>query len=169
MACIRVTDVGCRVCCKGDRRVWWPRPVYNDSIRRGTSIYMCWLALGLFSWHFNILVSILSWANTLTPLPTHLLAFDCDSWVRLSDSSALIVALHLEALGGLFCCGISCYSWWLPPLRRLGAAVEVRHVLVIVRGRLWWLSYEGFLWFLSEAPNSNCSGLLVSLQLLTIW
>jgi hypothetical protein len=43
-----------------DRRVWWPRPVYNGSIRRGTSIYMCWPALGLLSWHFDILMSILS-------------------------------------------------------------------------------------------------------------
>jgi hypothetical protein len=32
----------------------------NGSIRRGTSIYMCWPALGLFPWHFDILVSILS-------------------------------------------------------------------------------------------------------------
>jgi hypothetical protein len=30
---------------------------------------------------------------------------------------------------------ISCYSWWLPPPRRLRAAVEVWHVLVIVYGR----------------------------------
>jgi hypothetical protein len=110
-------------------------------------IYMCWPALGYNSWHFDIIVSILSWANAITPPPTHLLAFDCDSWVRLGDSSALIITLHLEALGGLFCCGISCYSWWLPPPRWLGAAVEVRHVLVIVRGWLRWLSCEGFLWF----------------------
>jgi hypothetical protein len=33
----------------------------------------------------------------------------------------------------------SCYSWWLPPPRQLGAAKELRHVLVIVRGRLRWL------------------------------
>ena len=30
--------------------------------------------------------------------------------------------------------GFACYSWWLPPPRRLGAAVEDRHELVIVRG-----------------------------------
>jgi hypothetical protein len=162
------SDAVCRVYCKHDKCVWWPRPVYNGSIRRGTSIYMCWPGLGLFSWHFDILVSILSWANALNSLPTHLLAFDCDSWVRLSDSSALIIALHLEALWGLFCCGNSCYSWWLPPPRRLGAAVEVPHVLVIVRGQLRWLVCEGLLWFPDGAPNSNSSGLLVSLQLLAI-
>jgi hypothetical protein len=168
VALIRAMDVVCSVCCKRDRRVWWPRPMYNGSIRRGTSIYMCWPALGLYSQHFDILVSILSWANALTLLPTHLLAFDCDSWVRLSDSSALLIALHLEALEWLFCCGVSCYSWWLPPPRWLGAVVEVRHMLEIVRGRLQWLVCEGFLWFPGGAPNSNSSGLLVSLQLLAI-
>jgi hypothetical protein len=30
----------------------------------------------------------------------------------------------------------SCFSWWLPSPRRLGAMEEVRHELVIVRGRL---------------------------------
>jgi hypothetical protein len=33
----------------------------------------------------------------------------------------------------------SCYSWWLPPPRWLGAAEELRHMLVIVCGRLRWL------------------------------
>jgi hypothetical protein len=31
---------------------------------------------------------------------------------------------------------ISCFSWWLPPPRRLGAAEEDWHELVIVRGHL---------------------------------
>jgi hypothetical protein len=39
----------------GDPAFW-----NNGSIRRVTSIYMCWLGLGLYSWHFDILVSILS-------------------------------------------------------------------------------------------------------------
>jgi hypothetical protein len=30
----------------------------------------------------------------------------------------------------------SCFSWWLPPPRRLGATEEVRLELEIVRGRL---------------------------------
>jgi hypothetical protein len=30
----------------------------------------------------------------------------------------------------------SCFSWWLPPPRRLGAAEEVWHELEVVRGRL---------------------------------
>jgi hypothetical protein len=47
----------CRWC---DRRVCRPRRVPNGSFRRGTSIYMCWPALGLNTWHFEILVSILS-------------------------------------------------------------------------------------------------------------
>jgi hypothetical protein len=45
------TDAGCRVCCAF---------LDNGSIRRGTSIYICWPALGLDFWHFDILVSILS-------------------------------------------------------------------------------------------------------------
>jgi hypothetical protein len=70
----------------------------------GVSLYIYMLAgHGSFSLGiFDILVTLLSWANSHTHIPTHLLAFDCDSWVRLSDSSALIIALHLEALGGLF-------------------------------------------------------------------
>jgi hypothetical protein len=39
----------------GDPAFW-----NNGSIRRGKSIYMCWPALGLLSWHFDIFVSILS-------------------------------------------------------------------------------------------------------------
>jgi hypothetical protein len=31
---------------------------------------------------------------------------------------------------------ISCFSWWLSPPRRLGAAEEDWHELVIVRGHL---------------------------------
>ena len=44
--------------------------------------------------------------------------------------------LHLVALGDRFGCGFSCYSWWLPPPSRLGAAEEHWHELVIVRGHL---------------------------------
>ena len=32
----------------------------------------------------------------------------------------------------MFCCGFTCYSWWLPPPRQLGAARIVE--------RRWWLS-----------------------------
>jgi hypothetical protein len=39
----------------GDPVLW-----NNGSIRRGTSIYMCWPALGLLSWHFDIFMSFLS-------------------------------------------------------------------------------------------------------------
>jgi hypothetical protein len=73
-----MSDTVCRVCCLAIDASVDPVFLNNGSIRRGTSIYMCWPALGLFSWHFDILVSILSWANALTPLLTHLLAFDCD-------------------------------------------------------------------------------------------
>jgi hypothetical protein len=53
VAFIWAMDAVCRVCCKCDRRVWWPRPVYNGSIRRGTFINTCWPALGslLALWH----------------------------------------------------------------------------------------------------------------------
>ena len=43
----------------------------------------------------------------------------------------------------------SCYSWWLPPPRRLGAAEEHWHELVIVRGHLPWL--RGFVPSLVES------------------
>jgi hypothetical protein len=33
-----------------------------------------------------------------------------------------------------FAAGLACYSWWLPPPRRLGAARIVERRLVIVRG-----------------------------------
>jgi hypothetical protein len=39
----------------GDPAFW-----NNNFIRRGTSINTCWPALGSHSWHFDILVSILS-------------------------------------------------------------------------------------------------------------
>jgi hypothetical protein len=87
-------------------------------------------------------VALLAFWHTCAPfelsqsVPTHLLAFICDLWVRLSDSSALSIAIHLEALVGVDCCGFSCYSWWLPPPRWLGAAEEVRQELVLVLGRL---------------------------------
>jgi hypothetical protein len=60
---------------------------------------------------------------------------------------------------------ISCYSWWLLPPRQLGAAVEVRHVLEIVRGRLRWL--WGLLYLPDGEPKGNSSGLLMSLSYLT--
>jgi hypothetical protein len=59
VAFIKATNAVCSIYCKRDRCVWWPRPVYNGSIRRGTSIYMWWPALGPYSWHFDILASIL--------------------------------------------------------------------------------------------------------------
>ena len=49
----------------------------------------------------------------------------------------LLECLHLEALGvHVFTVGFACYSWWLPPPRRLGAAVEDWHELVIVCGHI---------------------------------
>jgi hypothetical protein len=46
---------------------------------------------------------------------------------------------HVEASSGTYgCigCGFSCYSWCLPTPRRLGAAEEPWHELVIVHGHL---------------------------------
>jgi hypothetical protein len=37
---------------------------------------------------------------------------------------------------GLFELRVSCFSWWLPPPRRLGAAEELWQELVIVLGHL---------------------------------
>jgi hypothetical protein len=119
-----------------DRRVYRPRRVPNGSFRRGTSINTWWPALGSLSWTFDILVSTLSWAKAFPLIPTHLFAFDYDSWARLSDSSASIIDLHLEAIRGLICCGFSCYSWWLPPPRRLRAAWRC--------GKCWWLFLATF-------------------------
>jgi hypothetical protein len=89
----------CRWC---NRRVCRPHRVPNGSFQRDTSINTWWPALGSYSWTFDILVSTLSWAKAFPLIPTHLLAFDCDLWVRLSDSSASIIDLHLEALGDWF-------------------------------------------------------------------
>jgi hypothetical protein len=61
---------------------------------------------------------------------------------------------------------ISCYSWWLPPPRRLRVEVEVQHVLVIVHGQLRWYC-EGYCTFPGEAPQGSSSKLLVSLSYLT--
>jgi hypothetical protein len=56
--------------------------------------------------------------------------------------------------------GIACYSQWLSPPKRLGAAEEFWHELVIVCGHSWW-SCEGFLGlFPIWAPKTtlvNCS------------
>jgi hypothetical protein len=60
------------VCQWCDRRICHPRRVLNGSFQRGTSIYICWLALGYYSWLFDILDNPLSWA---TPLPLISLAW----------------------------------------------------------------------------------------------
>jgi hypothetical protein len=51
---------GMIVCDRRGHGVCRPRTVPNGSFQRGTSIYVCWLALGLYSWTFEILVSTLS-------------------------------------------------------------------------------------------------------------
>jgi hypothetical protein len=38
VACIRATDAGCRVCCKGDRRVCYPRKMPSEG---ATTIFVC--------------------------------------------------------------------------------------------------------------------------------
>jgi hypothetical protein len=115
---------------------------------KGVCLYICVGRLwALSSWHYDILVSILSWANALTLLLTHLLAFDCDSWVRLSDSSALIIALHLEALEGLFAMGF---------LVTLGFCRQLDGLEQWWRfGMCWWLFVAGSSdWFVRGSCGS---------------
>ena len=79
------------------------------------------------------------------------------------NPSALLECLHLEALGvRVFAAGFACYSWWLPPPRRLGAARIVERRVVIVSGSDRG-DCEGFLTFLDGEPKStqvNCSWLV---------
>jgi hypothetical protein len=58
-------------------------------------------------------------------LYSHWLASDCILWREWSDHSYLLERLHRVAVGtrDQVCCGFACYSWWLPPSRRLRAAV----------------------------------------------
>jgi hypothetical protein len=60
MAASWAMDTGCRVCCVATDASIDPVFLNNGSIRRGSSIFLCWPALGLLSWNFDILVSILS-------------------------------------------------------------------------------------------------------------
>jgi hypothetical protein len=66
--------------------------------------------------------------------------------VRLGENPcALLECLHLEELWcSCFTAGFACYSWWLPPPRRLGVAriIERRKVLV------------------SSSNHSDCEGFL---------
>jgi hypothetical protein len=106
--------------------------VSSTALFEGVCLYICvGRLLTLTLGHLTYLWAY--WAKSKHPLSSQLIsfAFHCDFWVRLSDSSASIIDLHLEALGGLICCGFSCYSWWLSPPRRLGAAWR--------RGKCWWL------------------------------
>ena len=62
--------------------------------------------------------------------------------------------------------GFTCYSWWLPPPRWLGAASIIERRLVIVSGSDRG-DYEGSSAFSGREPKDNSSGLLVSLSYLT--
>jgi hypothetical protein len=55
---------------------------------------------------------------------------------------------------GLLWLQSSCDSWWLPPPRRLRAAIEVWHVFVIVHGWLRWF-VRGSCAFLGGAPKTT--------------
>jgi hypothetical protein len=95
------------------------------------------------------------------------------SWANLMNSKWdwVIPSAFARVIASSGTCGslwlrISCYSWWLSPPRWVGAAVEVRHMLVTVRGRLRW-SCEGSCTFSSEEPHGSYSKLLVSLSYLT--
>jgi hypothetical protein len=154
----------CRWC---DRYIYRPRRVPNGSFRRGTSIYMCWLALRLLSWTFNILVSTLSWAKASSLIPIHLLCIQLRFLSEIEWFKCIDHWFASRGTWGIDLLRFSCYSWWLPPPRRLGAAWRC--------GKCWWL-------FLATSrdlvkslhrPGGVSLGshniLLVSLQLLAIW
>ena len=61
-----------------------------------------------------------------------------------------------------FAAGVTCYSWWLPPPRQLGAVRIVEWRLVIVSGSDSG-DCEGSCVFPGGASKGNSSGLLVSL------
>jgi hypothetical protein len=67
----------------------------------------------------------------------------------------------------VFCVGLACYSWWLPPPRWLGVARIVEWRLVIVsssdRG-----DCEGFLTFPRWRAKKYSSGLLVACVILIL-
>ena len=84
--------------------------------------------------------------------------------MRLGENpSALLECLHLQALGVRVSLWDSlCYSWWLPPARRLGASRIIEQRLVIVSGSDHG-DYEGFLTFSGREPKGtlvNCSRLM---------
>jgi hypothetical protein len=76
--------------------------------------------------------------------------------------------VHLHRVGassgtcGCICCEFSCYSWWLPPPRRLGAArllsggwcLSLAPIVVIVRG--------SYAYSPQEIAKGNSSKLLVA-------
>ena len=65
-----------------------------------------------------------------------------------------------------FAAGFACYSWWLLPPRRLGAARIVERRVVIISGSDHG-DCEGSCAFPSGEPKGNSSGLLMSLSCLT--
>ena len=65
-----------------------------------------------------------------------------------------------------FAVGFTCFSWWLPPPRRLGAPRIVERRLVIVSGSDRG-DCEGSCAFPGGDPKGNSSGLLMSLSYLT--
>ena len=67
---------------------------------------------------------------------------------------------------GIHAKAFTCYSWWLPPPRQLGAARIVERRLVIVSGSDRG-DCEGSCAFPGRAPKGNSSGLLMSLSYLT--
>jgi hypothetical protein len=76
--------------------------------------------------------------------------------------SAFAWVISSSGTWGSFLLRVSCYSWWLPPPRLLGAAEELWHELVIIRGhsRLWLWGVLGLIPRWSTKRHS--SGMLVT-------
>jgi len=99
--------------------------------------------------------------------PTHLLAWDCESKWHWVNSSAFSCDIASSGTWWLTWLQFSCYSWWLPPPRWLGAAWRCWQVLVIVLGHTRWSLWGVHGPIPRQSAKSHSSGLLVSLSYLT--
>jgi hypothetical protein len=147
-----------------DRRVRRSHSELNGSIRRGTSIYICWTVLSSNSCTLLHTCGHFELSNSLH---THLSCFFAYSkwdWV-------IQVHLHCEIASSwhlavdLLC--DSCFSWWLPPPRWLGASWRCWQELVIILCILWWL--WGVCAYLGEAPKATLVDCSCHSQPFVIW
>ena len=87
-------------------------------------------------------------------------------WERIQVHSWVIASRGTWCL--FFAAGFACYSWWLPPPRRLGAAMIIERRAVIVSGSDLG-DYEGFLTFPRWSTKRYSSGLFVAYVILILY